>query len=229
MTTIDTTATTSSSQAGPVAASDAPGRLLQRLGGLCLAAGPILFLAGAATAPHQTDLSDEGYVASLADHPGQAALSADLLHYSWLFFVFGLVAVIGLVPGRRGRVFTSVCAVGGIAGAFQISGLLLNDFFVSRLGRDIGIERTLEVQSNLGTSVDVWLYSAQVLAILFIPLTFLGLARARVLSWWIAPLPLLGFVVPAFGLPVAVATVVGLACWAPAFAAARLLVAKDAR
>ncbi|GAA5152105.1 hypothetical protein GCM10023340_31870 [Nocardioides marinquilinus] len=207
---------------------DAPSRLLPRLGGVCLALAPIVFTAGLATAPHQDDLTSAGYVASLADHPTQAALSANLLHYSWFFFAFGLLAVIGLVRGRRGRGLTTVAAVAGAAAAIQISGLLMVDFFVADLGSRIGVEETVAVQDDLGVSVAVWLFSGQVV-LLLIPLTFIGLARARVISWWLAPLPLAAFAIGAVGLPAAIAVPVGLACWAPLFVAAHRLVTGPRR
>jgi hypothetical protein len=202
--------------AGPVV-TPAP-RLLTRLGGVCLALAPVVFAAGAVTAPHQDDLTNEGYVASLADHPTQAALSANLLHYSWLFFVFGLIAALALVSGRRGRALTSFSVVAGVISSIQISGLLLLDFFVIQLGQRDGTAETAALQDDLGASVFVWLVSGQ-LALLFIPLTFFGLARARAISWWIAPLPLVGFIAPAAGLPAALGAVVGLLCWAPAYVA----------
>ena len=69
--------------AAPAApAAPVPAGLLTRLGGVCLAAGPVLFTPGAATAPPADGTTREDFVASLADHPTQAALSANLLHYS---------------------------------------------------------------------------------------------------------------------------------------------------
>jgi hypothetical protein len=209
----------------PVTYPVAPRRgLLSRLGGVCLATGPLVLVAGMATSPPQTGRSDAAYVASLADAPLQAALSANLLHYSWLLLMFGVLACIGLVPGRRGRAFTAVTAVAGAIGAFQISGLLLTDFYLIRLGNDQGYDVGAATLGGLGTSVDVWLVSAQVLAALVLPMTFLGLARARVLSWWVAPLPLLAFAAPVLGLPTAAVVAISVVGWTPAYLAARRLV-----
>jgi hypothetical protein len=225
MTTLATDPTTTTT---PDDDNHVPSRLLPRLGGVCLALAPIVFTAGLATAPVQEEMTRESYVASLADHPTQAAISANLLHYSWFLFAFGLLAVIGLVRGRRGRGLTTVAAVAGAAAAIQISGLLMVDFFVSELGTRIGVEQTADLQGDLGVSVAVWLFSGQVV-LLLIPLTFVGLARARVISWWLTPLPLAGFAIGAVGLPAVVTVPVGLACWAPLFVAAHRLVTGPRR
>jgi hypothetical protein len=212
--------------AAPAApAAPAPAGLLTRLGGVCLAAGPVLFTLGAATSPHTDGNTREDFVASLADHPTQAALSANLLHYSWFGFVFGLLALTQLVRGaRRGRALTCVPAVLGALGAIQISGLLMGDFFVSAIARHTSVATAVEVQDDLGTSVLVWLLSAQVLATLPVLVAFIGLARAGVLRWWLLLPLLLVPVAMVLPLPAAATVVLGLAAWTPAFAAARLLV-----
>ena len=57
-----------------------------------------------------------------------------------------------------------------------------------------------------------------------VPLTFLALAYARVLSWWIAPLPLLTVPLLVLTPPTAIAVVLSLASWAPAYVLAHQLV-----
>ena len=61
-------------------------------------------------------------------------------------------------------------------------------------------------------------------ALLGMGLLSLALARAKAISWWIAPLGFLPWVVPAFGLgPVGV--IIALACYAPLLIAGVRLVA----
>lgn len=45
-----------------------------------------------------------------------------------------------------------------------------------------------------------WMLTAQVFAMLGLPALSFGLARARVVSWWIAPLPVLALAVPMLNL-----------------------------
>ena len=86
------------------------------------------------------------------------------------------------------------------------------------------------VFTGLGdASFAAWMATAKVGAILLLPVMFMGLARAGVLSWWIAPLPLLSMV--AFGVvggPVGIA--LAAASYAPAYVAgARLIVRSRTR
>ena len=67
--------------------------------GLALVAFPLLFTAGIATSPPQASDSTADYVASLGADPALTALSAGLLHYSWVAFALGVLATIGLSAG----------------------------------------------------------------------------------------------------------------------------------
>ena len=86
-------------------------------------------------------------------------------------------------------------------GAVQMSGLLLSDWFLIAAGTTLPLEQALAMDAAAKElSAVAWLLSAQLATMLGIPALTLGLARARVVSWWIAPLPLLAFLVPMFNL-----------------------------
>jgi hypothetical protein len=175
-------------------------RGLFRFAGVALTAFPLLFAGGMLFSPAQTEPGEAGYIASLAADPAASLLSANLLHYAWVALALGVMGVIGLV-GRRGRAWVSIAAVVVALGAVQMSGLLLSDWFLIAAGNTLPMEQALALDGAAKElSVVVWLMSAQVATMLGIPALTLGLARARVVSWWIAPLPLLAFIVPMFNL-----------------------------
>jgi hypothetical protein len=191
-------------------------RWLFRFAGIALAAYPVLFMLGMIFSPAQTEPGDAGYIQSLAADPGTSILSAAFLHYAWVALALGVMGVIALVPGRRGRGWVAVAAVVVAFGAVQMSGLLLSDWFLIGMGNTLPIEDAVAVNeaAKQGLELTTWLLSAQVFTMLGIPALTLGLARARVVSWWIAPLPVLAFVVPMFNLGL-VASIAFLPLMAP--------------
>ena len=200
---------------------------LGALGGGALIAAPLLITAGAATSPPQESDAPSDYIASLAADPVLTSVSASLFHYGWVLFAFGAIAAIGLVRGRRGRGVTTVGALLGAFGSIQLSGMLLSDWFLASLGNTVSPDEAVAVFTGLGdASFSVWMLTAKVGAILFLPVMFMGLARAGVLSWWIAPLPLFSMV--AFGViggPVGI--VLAAALYAPSYVAGARLVARS--
>lgn len=205
--------------AAPAVADRRIPRGLLRFAGLALTAFPLLFAGGMLFSPPQTEEGEAGYIASLAADPVTSILSANLLHYSWIALALGVMGVITLV-GRRGRVWVSIAAVVLAFGAVQMSGLLLSDWFLIAAGNVLSPEQAvlLDATAKEG-SITVWLMSAQLFSLLGLPALTLGLARARVVSWWIAPLPLLAFIVPMFNLGV-IAAIAFVPLMAPVFVAA---------
>lgn len=200
---------------------------LQRLGGAGLIAAPLLFTGGMLTSPQQTSPGTAGYIESLAADPALSLWSANLLHYGWVALAFGAIVSLGLLRGRRGRIFLPIAAVLVAFGAIQMSGLLLSDWFLISAGNTLAIEDAVLMDSTAKewTSA-IWQYSAMGSALLGMGLLSLALARAKAVSWWIAPLGFLPWIVPAFGLgPVGV--LIALVCYAPlAVAGARLVAAR---
>lgn len=188
---------------------------LQRLGGVGLIVAPVLFAGGMLTSPQQTAPGNEGYIQSLTADPALSIASANFLHYGWVALAFGAIAALGLVRGRRGRVWVSIASVVLMFGAIQMSGLLLSDWFLVSMGTALPIETAAAVDAAAKeTSVAIWQYSGMAAGILGIAALSLGLARAKAVSWWIAPLAFLPWVVPAvLGGPMGV--VVATLCYAP--------------
>lgn len=175
-------------------------RTLLRLAGAALIGFPVAFAVGMLTSPAQTEPGEAGYIASLAGDPFLSILSANFLHYAWVLLALSVLAVLALV-GRRGRVWVSIAAVVVAFGAVQMSGLLLSDWFLIGAGNALPMDQALAMnEAAKEASAAVWLLTAQAGTLLGLPALSLGLARARVVSWWIAPLPLLAFVVPMFNL-----------------------------
>jgi len=197
---------------------------LFRFAGVALAAFPLLFASGMLASPPQTEDGEAGYIASLAADPGLSLLSANLLHYSWVALALGVVGLIGLVASRRGRAWVAIASVAVAVGAVQMSGLLLSDWFLVSAGNTLTLDQALAMNANAQeTTAMIWGMSAQLLTLVGLPVLTLGLARARVVSWWIAPLPLLAFIVPMFNLG-AVAAIAFLPLMAPVFVAALKLI-----
>ena len=175
-------------------------RGLVRLAGAALISFPLLFGAGMLFSPPQTVDGEAGYIASLAADPATSYLSANLLHHSWVALALGVMGVILLV-GRCGRGWVSVAAALVAFGSVQMSGLLLSDWFLAAAGNVLTPDQALLLNTTAkDATILPWLISAQVFTLLGIPALTLGLARAKVVTWWIAPLPVLAFVVPMFNL-----------------------------
>ncbi|WP_207453386.1 hypothetical protein [Desertivibrio insolitus] len=189
--------------------------VLPRLGGAALVVAPLLMLGGMLTSPLQTEPGTAGYIQSLAADPALSLASANFLHYAWVAMAAGALATIALLRGRRGRVWLSISAVLVFFGAIQMSGLLLSDWFLISAGNLLPIEEAVAMDTAAKeTSALVWLLSAQLSAILGIASLSLALARAKVVSWWVAPLGIVPFVVMALNLGW-VGAVVGTIAFAP--------------
>lgn len=225
---------TPTAPAAPVAARPAkPGlgrfrpTLLQRIGGIALAAAPLLFTGGMLTSPPQTAEGSAGYIASLAADPALSLVSANLLHYGWVALAIGAVSALGLLRGARGKVFLPLAVAIVTFGAIQMSGLLLSDWFLVSAGNILPIDQAVAMDANAKEwSVAIWQYTGMAGGILGIGVLSLALAKAKVVSWWIAPLAFLTWIVPALGLG-PVGALIALACYAPLLiAGVRLVLAK---
>lgn len=167
---------------------------LRQAAGLALLAFPVVLTAGMATSPPQASDSTRDYVASLGVDPDLTGLSAGLLHYSWVLFALGVLATVGLVPGRRGRLVTGIVALVTSFSAIQISGLLLGDWFASAMARALPLDQAAAlfdgVYANPWTAT--WMSSGRFVGFVGVPLLVAALAWARVLRWWLVALPFAG-------------------------------------
>ncbi len=215
-TTIDPVTTPAATTAtADAAASAATRRLLVRLGGAALVAGPALFLGGALTSPRQDSETAAGYVAALARDPLLTEVSALLFHYGNLLTGVGAVLLPLLVRGRRGRGITLAGALLMVLGFLNTSGAVLSDWWIMEVGRRLPMEQAVAIsEAATGASLLQLWSGAQDIALLGVVVGLAGLARAGVVSWWWVPAPLVcfaaAFAIP-LSLPLVVSAVIGLA------------------
>jgi hypothetical protein len=178
--------------------------------GLALIAFPVLFTAGIATSPPQASDAPADYVASLGADPWLTALSAGLLHYSWVAFALGVLAIIGLVRGPRGRLVVPLAAIVTSFSAIQLSGLLLSDWFTGAAARAMPLDAATALSEGVWADpwVSAWQLSGRFVGFVGIPLVIAALARAGVVSWWLLLASVIGFA--GFFVPVSVGTLVGM-------------------
>ncbi len=172
--------------------------LLERIGGAAFIVAPLLHVAGMATSPAQTDPGEAGYIASLAADPGLSIASAALLHYGWVAFAIAAVAGRGLLRGTRGSVWLPIAAAILLIGSIQLSGLLLSDWFLVSAGNVLPIEDAVLLSETAKNDVMIGLWKATgiVGGLAGLMAYALGLARAGVVPWFLAPFGGLAWLVP---------------------------------
>ncbi len=172
--------------------------LLERIGGLAFIVAPLLHVAGMATSPVQTEPGEAGYIASLAADPALSIASATLLHYGWVAFAIAAVAGRGLLRGTRGSVWLPIAAVVLLIGSIQMSGLLLSDWFLISAGNVLPMDQAVLMDETAKNDlmVGIWQITGLVGGLAGLMAYSLGLARAGVVPWWIAPFGGLAWLVP---------------------------------
>ncbi|GLZ44313.1 hypothetical protein Acsp06_04980 [Actinomycetospora sp. NBRC 106375] len=192
---MSTTSAPTTAIATPTAAPATGTSPVRLAAGLALIAFPVLLVAGVATSPPQASDAPADYVASLGTDPGLTALSAGLLHYSWVAFALGVLAIIGLVRGPRGRVVVPLAAIVTSFSAIQLSGLLLSDWFTGAAARAMPLEAATALTEGVWADpwVSTWTISGRVVGFVGIPLVIAALARAGVVSWWLLGVSVIGF------------------------------------
>jgi hypothetical protein len=156
-------------------------------GGVALAAAPALLAAGLWTDPPQPTQDTVGYLQSLVEQPVLGLVSANLLHYGWVAFAFGVLALLTAVPaGARGRVPALVAAIAGGVGAVQMSGELVSDWFATAIAQHVGPVAGAPVfDASYTPDVAVWNSTSILLLLVAHVALIVAAARAR-----LAPLPL---------------------------------------
>jgi hypothetical protein len=201
--------------------------VLERIGGIAFVLAPLLHVAGMATSPTQTEPGDAGYIASLAADPALSILSANLLHYGWIAFAIAAVAGRGLLRGTRGGVWLAIAAVVLLIGSIQMSGLLLSDWFLVGAGHVLPLDDAvlMNAAAKSDWTIAVWQWSGMAGGLAGLMAYALGLARARVVPWWIAPFGGLAWLVPTVvGGPLAIALIAVF--FAPFYVAGVRLIAR---
>jgi hypothetical protein len=190
-------------------------RVLWRAGAGSLVAGPLLFFAGSVTAPAQDNDTMAGYVASLARDPLMTETSAVLLHYGNILIGVGALVLPLLVRGRKGSIVTLAGALMMVLGFLNISGMLLSDWWIMELGRNLPIDQAVALSEGaLGhTLLQLWSFT-EMLSLLGLVVALFGLARGGVLGWWAVPVPAVclagAFALP-LSMPLLISAVVGAA------------------
>ncbi|MDQ7904999.1 hypothetical protein RB614_10745 [Phytohabitans sp. ZYX-F-186] len=171
-----------------------PARLARRRAGLaCLVAAPILLTAATAVDPA---LGDVEFAAAIAADPGAARLHTLLLHWSWVLFVPGLLALLAPIR-RRGRVLATIAWPAAVLGLATFAGLTLSDYFglaVLEVTDVATFERVEDQVGGYGWLAAGWQVPGLLGWALAPLLTPLAAARAGHTGWWYPAVALPGFV-----------------------------------
>jgi hypothetical protein len=214
-TTLDPTTTSTTASAESADAAHRTRRLLFRLGGAALVAGPALFVAGALTSPAQTSDAAADYIVALGRDPLLTQWSALFFHYGNLLMGAAAVLLPLLVRGRRGRAVTIAGALMAALGFLNTSGAVLSDWWIMEAEARLPLDRAQELsEAVLGSPVLAAWSGLQDIALVGVVVALVGLARAGVVRWWLVPAPVVcfaaAFVIP-LSLPLLVSAVIALA------------------
>jgi hypothetical protein len=171
-----------------------PARLARRRAGLaCLVAAPILLTAATAADP---GVGDVEFAAALAADPGAARLHTVLLHWCWVLFVPGLLALLAPIR-RRGRVLATIAWPAAVLGLATFAGLTLSDYFglaVLEAADIAAFERVEDRVGRYGWLVAGWQVPGMLGWAVAMLLTPLAAARAGHTGWWYPATAVPGFV-----------------------------------
>jgi len=171
-----------------------PARLARRRAGLaCLVAAPILLTVATAVDPA---VGDQEFASAIAADPGAARLHTLLLHWSWVLFVPGLLALLAPIQ-RRGRVLATIAWPAAVLGLATFAGLTLSDYFglaVLQVSDVATFDRVEEQVGQLGWLVAGWQVPGMLGWALALLLTPLAAARAGHAGWWYPAAAVPGFV-----------------------------------
>lgn len=151
--------------------------------GACLVVAPLVYIAGIVADPALRQGGDT--VGVYGRYPEQVSVSASLLHWSWVLMVPGIVGMIHLIR-HRGVVFGHLAGGLALLGVVNFSGLMLGDFFYSRLERALppaqGARLADEAFADPGATFGFQIPGF--LGLLGLFLLGLALAYARRGPWW---------------------------------------------
>jgi hypothetical protein len=164
--------------------------LRRRAGLVCLAVAPVLLLLATAADPA---LGEGAWDRMVAASPDGAVLHTVLLHWAYVLFVPGLLALLGPV---RGRVLGPVAWIAVLFGLATFAGLVLTDITAVAVASTVDPATFAAFDARVGTYT--WMSAGWQLPglagwVLAFVLTPLAAARARLVGWWYAGLALVGF------------------------------------
>ncbi|WP_371780707.1 hypothetical protein [Streptosporangium subroseum] len=160
-----------------------PRTLRRSTAGICLLAAPLVYVAGLVADPAIRQGGDT--VGVYGRYPEQVSVSASLLHWSWVLLIPGIIGMIHLIQ-HRGVLFGHIAGGLALLGVVNFSGLMLGDFFYSRLERALppaeGARLADEALADAGARLGFQIPGFAGLLGLF--LLGLALAHARHAPWW---------------------------------------------
>lgn len=160
-------------------------------GAACLVTAPVLLAVATGVDP-ALGLT-EGY-GIYRQHPDGVLAHSILLHWAWVLFVPGLLALLAPVR-RRGAVLARIAWIAVILGLTTFSALMANDFVLLALEQtlpDAQVAAVDERFQSLAVTIAGWQWPGLIGWGLALVLTPIAAARGRVISWWIAGAALLG-------------------------------------
>jgi hypothetical protein len=172
-----------------------PGRvyaLAGRSAAIALPLGAALTALSTVFDPHSTEPEPRGmYVAYGAD-PAGADVAATVLHYGFLGLGVGVLLAGLALASRRGRVLAVIGGVLGFLGFANVSGAVVEDWYVAAMSAALGPDAAMAIGSRaeeMPALTAGWMIPMTIGITLGPVLLAAGLARARVLSWWTLVLP----------------------------------------
>jgi len=166
--------------------------LRRRAGLVCLAAAPVLLLLATAADP---GLGDGVWAEAVAADPDLAVLHTVLLHWAYVLFVPGFLALLSPIR-TRGRVLGVIAWVATLVGLVTFAGLVLTDVTAVAVAStvDDATYASFDARVSSYTWMSVgWQLPGLVGWVLAFVLTPIAAVRARVTGWWYAVAGLAGF------------------------------------
>ncbi|WP_238012235.1 hypothetical protein KZZ52_48500 [Dactylosporangium sp. AC04546] len=130
------------------------------------------------------------------EHPVAIEAHSVLLHWAWILFALGFVALLDPIR-RRGSVLARVAWVATVLGLVTFSALMAIDLFVLALEQTFADNATVQKVNRTFETLGAWpTFGWQIPGMLgwalALILTPVAAARARVISWWTAGAALVG-------------------------------------
>ncbi len=177
-----------------------PGRVYALAGGgaaIMLPLGAVLAGVSTIVDPPSREPEPRGmYVAYGAD-PAGADVAATVLHYGFLGLAVGLLLAGVALASRRGRVLAIVGGVLGFLGFANLSGAVVSDWYVAQMSAVLGPDAAMAIGNRADAMPALtagWMVPMMIGFVVGPVLLAAGLARGRVLSWWVLVLPVAGAV-----------------------------------
>ncbi|MDG4825315.1 hypothetical protein O7635_26000 [Asanoa sp. WMMD1127] len=171
---------------------NAPTLLRRRAGLVCLAVAPMLLLLATAADP---GLGEGAWDRMVAADPDGAVLHTVLLHWAYVLFVPGFLAVLGPIRAR-GRVPATIAWAATLCGLATFAGLVLTDVTAIAVAATVAPETFASFEARVDTYTWMsvgWQLPGLVGWVLAFVLTPIAAVRARLTGWWYAVAALAGF------------------------------------